>query len=82
MGARCRTGVVQRGRATRRRFGSRALFSPLVLDAYLAFLEEQISARPEMLRPLTEADVAGLDELLAGVEYDEEDELDDDFELP
>ncbi|MEX2584043.1 MAG: hypothetical protein WD766_12250 [Gemmatimonadota bacterium] len=53
-----------------------------VLDAYLAFLREQISAHPEMLRLLTEADVAALDELLAGVEYDKADELDEGFELP
>lgn len=53
-----------------------------VLDAYLAFLGEQISVRPEMLRPLTEMDIAGLDELLAGVAYDENEELDEGFELP
>jgi hypothetical protein len=53
-----------------------------VFGAYLAFLEEQIAHSPGLLRPLTTEDVAGLDELLDGVEYDEEETLDDGFELP
>lgn len=53
-----------------------------VLCAYLAFLEDQMAANPELLRPLTEGDVTGLDDLLAGVEYDKEETLDEEFELP
>lgn len=53
-----------------------------VFSAYLAFLEEQIAHSPELLRPLTTGDVAGLDELLDGVVYDKEEALDDGFELP
>lgn len=53
-----------------------------VLGAYLAFLEEQMAHHPELLRPLTNEDVAGLDELLDGVEYEKEEALDEGFELP
>ena len=53
-----------------------------VFGAYLAFLEEQMVASPELLRPFTTEDVAGLDELLEGVEYDKEEALDEEFELP
>jgi hypothetical protein len=53
-----------------------------VLDAYLAFLEEQMANNPELLRALTDEDVAGLDELLEGVEYDKREALDEGFELP
>lgn len=53
-----------------------------VFGVYLAFLEQQIAERPELLRPLTAEDVAGLDELLDGVVYDREEALDDEFELP
>jgi hypothetical protein len=37
---------------------------------------------PDLIRPFTTEDVAGLDELLEGVEYDEEEVLDEEFELP
>jgi hypothetical protein len=53
-----------------------------VFGAYLAFLEAQMAANPEQLRPLTTEDVAGIDELLEGVEYDEDEVLDEGFELP
>jgi hypothetical protein len=53
-----------------------------VFAAYLAFLEDQLANRPELLRPLTTEDVAGLEALLDGVVYDKEELLDDDFELP
>jgi len=53
-----------------------------VVAAFLAFLEEQIARNPELLRPLTTEDAAGLDELLDGVVYDREKALDDEFELP
>ena len=53
-----------------------------VFSAYLGFLEAQIANRPELLRPLTTEDVAGLDELLEGVVYDKGEALDDEFELP
>ena len=53
-----------------------------VFGAYLAFLEAQMVANPDLLRPFTTEDVAGLDELLEGVEYDKEEVLDEEFELP
>ncbi len=53
-----------------------------VLGAYLAYLEEQMRRHPELARPLTSADVRGLDELLEGVVAHPDDELDDDFTLP
>jgi hypothetical protein len=53
-----------------------------VFGAYLAFLQEQIAHLPERLRPLTTEDVAGLEELLDGVVYDKEEDLDDGYELP
>jgi hypothetical protein len=53
-----------------------------VFGAFLAFLENQITERPDLLRPLGTEDVAGLDELLDGVVYDKEEALDDEFELP
>lgn len=53
-----------------------------VLDAYLAFLEDQMRRHPEAVTALTDQDVAGLDELLSGVEYDRDEPLDDAFELP
>jgi hypothetical protein len=53
-----------------------------VFGAYLAFLEAQMVANPDLLRPFTTEDIAGLDELLEGVEYDKDEALDEDFELP
>lgn len=53
-----------------------------VFSAFLGFLEEQITKRPELLRPLTTEDVAGLDELLDGVVYDKDEAVEDEFELP
>ena len=53
-----------------------------VLSAYLAFLQKQMVANPGLMRPLTEEDVVGLDDLLAGVEYDKEETLDEGFDLP
>jgi hypothetical protein len=53
-----------------------------VLDAYLAFMGAQMARRPDLIGPLTEEDVAGLDELLEGVEYDLDEELDGGFERP
>ena len=52
------------------------------VDAFLGLLEEEIRENPHRLRPLTEEDVAGLDDLLEGVEYDKEEALEDEFELP
>ena len=51
------------------------------LDAFLAFLDDQMRRRPDRIRPRTRADVAGLDQLLAGVRVNPDDELPDDFEL-
>ncbi len=54
-----------------------------VLGAFLGFLEQSMQDQPELLRPLTARDVAGLDELLEGVEVDLDADLgDDDYVLP
>jgi hypothetical protein len=53
-----------------------------VFGAFLAFLEAQMVANPDLIRPFTTEDVAGLEELLEGVEYDKEEVLDEEFELP
>jgi antitoxin PrlF len=53
---------------------------PVVL-AYLDFLAQAMSDRPDLIRPFTEADVEGLEELLEGVESDLDEDLGD-FELP
>ncbi len=53
-----------------------------VLEAYLAFVEQQMLNHPEYIRPLTTEDVRGLDTLLADVVVDRDEELPDDFELP
>jgi antitoxin PrlF len=53
------------------------------LLAFLGFLERSMREHPELLRPLTASDVAGLDELLEGVEVDLDTELgDDEYTLP
>jgi hypothetical protein len=54
-----------------------------VLGAFLGFLEQSMRNHPELLRPLTAGDVAGLDALLEGVEVDLGTDLgDDDYVLP
>ena len=53
-----------------------------VLGAFLDFLDQQMLQRPDLVRPFTAADVAGLDELLDGVEVDLDEDLGDDFILP
>jgi hypothetical protein len=54
-----------------------------VLLAFLGFLERSMREHPELLRPLTASDIAGLDELLEGVEVDLDMELgDDEYTLP
>ncbi|MGQ0815983.1 MAG: type II toxin-antitoxin system PrlF family antitoxin [Gemmatimonadota bacterium] len=53
-----------------------------VLDTYLAFVALQTQQNPEAVRPFTSADVAGLKELLEGIEYDADEVLEDTFELP
>jgi hypothetical protein len=50
-------------------------------DAYLTFLLRAMDARPDLIVPLTEADIEGLDELLEGVEPNLDEDLGD-FELP
>lgn len=49
-----------------------------VLFAFLGFLERSMREHPELLRPLTASDIAGLDELLEGIEVDLDAELGDD----
>ena len=54
-----------------------------VLLAFLAFLDESMCDHPELLKPLTVADIAGLDELLEGIEVDLDAPLgDNDYCLP
>jgi antitoxin PrlF len=53
-----------------------------VLEAYLAFVERQMTDRPASIRPLTTEDVRGLNALLADVVVGRDEELPDDFELP
>ena len=53
-----------------------------VLEAYLAFVEQQMTDRPQSIRPVTTEDVRGLDALLADVVVGRDEELADDFELP
>lgn len=38
-----------------------------VFGVFLGFLEQQMQARPDLITPLTQADVAGLDDLLRDV---------------
>ncbi|WP_284352631.1 hypothetical protein [Roseisolibacter agri] len=55
-----------------------------VLAAYLGFLDGQLEARRDLLRPFTAEDMAGVDALLEGVEVDLDAPLEgaEDFELP
>ena len=54
-----------------------------VLWAFLAFLEKSMRDHPELVTPLTAADIAGLDEILEGIEVDLDAPLgDDDYCLP
>lgn len=53
-----------------------------VLEAYLAFVEQQMLQHPEYIRPVTTEDVRGLDTLLANVVVSSDEELPDDFQLP
>lgn len=53
-----------------------------VLEAYLAFVEQQMIDRPGSSRPLTSEDVRGLDTLLVDVVVDRDEQLPDDFVLP
>ena len=48
---------------------------------FLEFLDHELKARPELLRPLTMEDVAGLEDLLVGVEVTIDDDIGA-FELP
>jgi antitoxin PrlF len=61
--------------------GEKADADPL-LEAYLAFMEDQMRAHPEHIRPLTAEDIRGLDALLANVVVDRNEDLGQDFELP
>lgn len=53
-----------------------------VLEAYLAFTENQMRRHQEHIRPFTTEDIRGLDVLLANVVVDRDEDLGDDFELP
>lgn len=56
--------------------------SDSVLEVFLAFLDSQMDAHPHLVRPLTEADLAGVDELLDGVLSNRDEPLPDDFQRP
>jgi hypothetical protein len=49
--------------------------------AFLEFLSRAMSTHPELITPLTQADVDGLEELLDGVEATMDEDLGD-FHLP
>jgi len=52
-----------------------------ILGAFLGFLETQLASRTDLTAALTEADVAGLDDIFEGVPSG--DEVDwDEFEIP
>jgi antitoxin PrlF len=54
-----------------------------ILGAFLGFLERSMREHPELVRPMTASEIAGLDELLEGVEVDlDEDLRDADYVLP
>jgi len=53
-----------------------------VMDAFLAFLAVEMERRPQGVMPLTPEFVAAVDGLVAGVEYDPNEPLDNDFDLP
>lgn len=54
-----------------------------VLGAFLGFLERSMQEHPELVRPMTAGELAGLDELLEGVEVDPDEDLRDaDYVLP
>jgi hypothetical protein len=53
------------------------------LGAFLSFLDESMRKHPELVRPMTAADVAGLQDLLDGIEVDLDEPFgDDDYVLP
>lgn len=52
-----------------------------VLGAFLAFLEAELDAHPERIRPITMGHVAGLDQLLKGVRIQRDEDLGD-YQLP
>lgn len=53
----------------------------VTLEAFLALVDREMQLHPERIRPFTARDVEGLDELLAGVDVDLEEDLGD-FMLP
>jgi prlF antitoxin for toxin YhaV_toxin len=53
-----------------------------VLETFLSFLDQQMRAHPETIRPLTARDLEGVDELLERVEVDLNEAIDGDFVLP
>jgi hypothetical protein len=53
-----------------------------VLDAFLGFLGHQMASRPDLLTGMTASDLREVDELVAGVEVDDDEEFGEDLELP
>lgn len=52
-----------------------------VVAAYLAFLAQDMAAHPERLQPFTEAEVARIEALTAGVSVSDEETIPDDVTL-
>lgn len=52
-----------------------------VVAAYLAFLERDMAAHPERLRPFTQDEIALIEALTAGVSVSDEESLPDDIGL-
>jgi hypothetical protein len=53
-----------------------------ILDAYLAFIEREMEAHPENIKPLSESLRAEVEELTGGVEVDLDEDLGDGAYLP
>ena len=53
-----------------------------MLDTFLALLGEQMSARPELIAPITRADQDKAGTLVEGIEVDDDERFEEDFELP
>lgn len=53
-----------------------------VLDAFLAFLGDQMATHPQLVRPLTHADRDKARELVEGIEVDDDEQFDEGLQLP
>ena len=53
-----------------------------VFEAFVGFLEQQMTRRPDLLSPVTAADRREAGAILGGVSADQDEDLGDDFSLP